>query len=160
MLAAVKLMCSHFLFNLDGVKHEVFGIEESQREVYLPTNRAPIYTGPDSTEVNMPWILHNFNFFHYHMVDEEAATLFDSMEALPLNQKLSAWQQPLQDGAHALAKHWKGTYSYLDHTEIRKIRRLKPDTTGDMYFIDKNIEDGRIQVSRYQRPFEYIADSM
>ncbi len=108
MLAAVKLMCSHFLFNLDNAKHVVFGVEESQREVYLPTNEAPIYEGPDFTEINMPWLLHNFNFFRHHMLDEDAATLFGSIDALSTSQKPSAWRQPLQNGTYKLSKALEG----------------------------------------------------
>ncbi len=157
MLAAVKLMCSHFLFNLDNAKHVVFGVEESQREVYLPTNKAPIYEGPDFTEINMPWLLHNFNFFRHHMLDEDAATLFGSIDALSTSQKPSAWRQPLQNGTYKLSKHWKGTYSYLDQPEIKKIRRMDPESVGHEFFIDKNIEDGKIQVSR---TFEMCLDTL
>ncbi|CAO2650395.1 Nn.00g016870.m01.CDS01 [Neocucurbitaria sp. VM-36] len=145
MLAAVKLMCSHFLFDLESMKHYVFAIEQSQRAVYLSTNAAPIYKGLNLTDVNMDWVLHCLNFFRHHMMNEEAATLFDNINELPMTQKPSAWRKPLREGAHPLGQHWKGTYSFLDPSEVKKIRKLGPDEVGDDSFIDKNVEEGRIQ---------------
>ncbi|KAH7385622.1 hypothetical protein BKA66DRAFT_528087 [Pyrenochaeta sp. MPI-SDFR-AT-0127] len=144
-LAAVKLMCSHFLFEPEGAKHDVFAIEEVQRAVYLPTNVAPIYQGPKLTMINMEWVLHCLNFFRHHMMNEDAGTLSESVDALSVTQKPSAWQEPLREGAYPLSKNWMGTYSFLEMSEIRKLRSLTPDQVGDHYFIDKNIDEGKIQ---------------
>ena len=152
MLAAIKLMCFHFLFELEGVKHDVFAIEESQRAVYSSTNAEPIYQGVNLTELNMQWLLHCLNFFRHHMMNEEVATLFDSMNALFVTQKPSAWRGPLRQGTYPLGKHWKGTYSFLDLKEVRKIRELQPDEVGEVYFTDKNVEDGKIQVGDSVKP--------
>ncbi|KAF1840797.1 uncharacterized protein K460DRAFT_380586 [Cucurbitaria berberidis CBS 394.84] len=145
MLAAIKLMCSHFLFELEGAKHDVFAIEESQRAVYLSTNAAPMYQGLNLTDVNMEWVLHCLNFFRHHMMNEEVDTLFENMNALSVTQKPSAWREPLRRGAYPLGKHWKGTYAYLDAKEVVKIRKLHPDQVGAEFFVDKNVEEGKIQ---------------
>ncbi|KAJ4367353.1 hypothetical protein N0V83_006934 [Neocucurbitaria cava] len=144
MLAAVKLMCSHFLFSLEHMKHYVFAIEQSQRAVYLSTSAAPIYKGPRLSMLNMDWLLHCLNFFRHHMMNEDAATLFGNVNTLSATQKPSAWRQHLQQGA-PLGRHWKGTYAFLDPPEIKKIRKLRPSEVGDECFIDKNVEEGRIQ---------------
>jgi hypothetical protein len=146
MLAAIKLMCSHFLFELEGAKHNVFAVEESQRIVYMATNTYPIYGGPKLTDVNMEWVLHCLHFFRHHMMNEEVATLYDAMSELSPQQKPSAWQEPLRSGSHPLGSHWKGTYAFLEAPEITKLRKLSADQIADTYFCDKNVDEGKIQV--------------
>jgi hypothetical protein len=145
-LAAIKLMCSHFLFELEGAKHNVFAVEESQRIVYLATNKAPMYSGPTMTTVNVDWILHCLHFFRHHMMNEEVATLYGSLDELSSRQKPSAWQEPLRTGSYPLSSHWKGTYSFLDMPEVDQIRKLSADEAGSKYFSDKNVDEGKVQV--------------
>ncbi|KAL6708480.1 hypothetical protein ACN47E_002743 [Coniothyrium glycines] len=145
LLAAVKLICSQFLFELKGARHNVFGIEESQRAVYLSAGAAPIYKGPNLTDVNMEWVLHCLNFFRHHMMCEDTATLFDNIKELPATQKPSRWREPLRNGAYPLSKHWKGTYSYIHWPEMKKLRELKPDDALDEFISDKNVDEGKIQ---------------
>jgi hypothetical protein len=139
-------MCSHFLFELESAKHNVFAVEESQRVVYMATNTALIYKGPTQTLVNMEWVLHCLHFFRHHMMNEEVATLYEAMSELSPRQKPSAWQEPLRKGSYPLSSYWKGTYAFLDPPEIKKLRKLSPDQVGDEYFCDKNIDEGKIQV--------------
>ncbi|KAL5120293.1 hypothetical protein ACEQ8H_001851 [Pleosporales sp. CAS-2024a] len=145
LLAAVKLMCSHFLFDLEDAKHNVFAVEESQRMVYLATNAAPLYSGLGLTQVNMEWMLHCLHFFRHHMMDEEVATLHTAMSDLSPMQKPSPWQEPLRKGSYTLGTHWKGTYAFLDVPEITKLRRLPLDQIDGNYFCDKNVDEGKIQ---------------
>jgi hypothetical protein len=142
----VKLVCSQFLFELEGAKHNVYAFEETQRIVYMPTNSTPLYRGPSLTDVNMDWFLHCLSFFRHHMLNADIGTLFDAMEELPAKQKPSAWQEPLRQGAYPLSKYWKGTYAYLEQPEVRTIRLLREDQVGDVYFCDKNVDEGKIQV--------------
>lgn len=144
-MLAVKLICSHFLFELDGA--HVFAVEESQQVVYMATNTAPLYLGDNRTDVNMAWMLHCMQFFRNHMLNEEVASLYPSMEDLSPTQKPSAWQEPIRNGTRPLSKHWKGTYAFLDVGEVDKIRHLSADQVGDEFFCDKNVDEGKIQVS-------------
>lgn len=146
MLAAVKLMCSHFLFEIDGTRHNVFAAEESQRVVYMASNAAPLYTGINHTTVNMDWMLHCMQFFRNHMVSEELSSLFPAMRDLSRREKPSSWREPLRKGSYPLSKHWKGTYSFLDIREVDKLRKLPADQVGDEYLCDKNVDEGKIQV--------------
>ncbi|KAH3918232.1 hypothetical protein HBI56_143460 [Parastagonospora nodorum] len=145
MLAAVKLMCSHFLFELEDANHQVFALEESQRVVYMATNKAPLYSGPSLSEINMDWVLHCLNFFRDHMMNEAAATLYDAVSELSPMQKPSAWQEPLRNGSYTLGSHWKGTYSFLDVPEITKLRKMSSDEDAEAFFCDKNVDEGKIQ---------------
>jgi hypothetical protein len=149
-LAAIKLICSHFLFEIEGAKHNVFAVEESQRVVYMATNTAPMYKGPMQMEVNMEWILHCLHFFRHHMMNQDTATLYDAMGELSTRQKPSAWQEPLRKGSYALSSHWKGTYSFLDIPEVKRLRKLSPDQVGDEYFCDKNVDEGKVQVCMFE----------
>jgi hypothetical protein len=143
LLAAIKLICSQFLFALSRAKHNIFALEESQYAVYMPTKRAPIYLDPTLTDVNMEWTLHCLNFFRHHMMNEDAQTLFDKIDELGAAQKPSAWREPLRQGARALSCNWKGTYSFLENGEQQRLRTQKP---GEELYIDKNIDEGKIQV--------------
>ncbi|OAK98834.1 hypothetical protein IQ06DRAFT_327330 [Phaeosphaeriaceae sp. SRC1lsM3a] len=144
-LAAVKLMCSHLLFEFEDVKHGLLGFEESQRMVYMPTKSTPMYLGPTMTGLNMDWILHCMNFFRHHMTSQEAGTLYEAMNCLSAYQSPSAWQAPLRSGTAPLGKHWKGTYAYIEYDEIGRFRRLNPDDMADAFFCDKNVDEGKIQ---------------
>jgi hypothetical protein len=147
MLVAVKLMCLPFLLQLKDVKAHVFGVEEVQRAVYAASNAAPMYTGPERSTLNMQWALQCMNFFRHHMMDEAAATLFDAMSDLPPCQQPTAWKDPLPltTGVYPLSRHWKGTYAYLSPEEIARLRKLNDDDTGDAYFTDLNVDEGKIQ---------------
>ncbi len=94
----------------------------------------------------MGWIMKCLDFFRYHMMNKETMTLSDAMEDLSALQKPTAWRQRLKNGVVPLNRHWKGTYSFLDPNEQRKLRALSDDDDNDMYFSDKNIDEGKIQV--------------
>jgi hypothetical protein len=141
-LAAVKLVCSQFVFNLEGLEHNVFAFEESQHAVYLSAAAAPLFT-KDHTKLNLGWMLHAMNFFRHHMMNKNARTLFDKIEELDATQKPSAWREQLENGAQPLSRYWKGTYSFLDNSEVQKLRRQGP---GKQVYIDKNVDEGKIQV--------------
>jgi hypothetical protein len=139
-LAAVKLMCSQFIFDLEGLQHNVFAFEDSQHAVYLSADDARLFEG---TRLNLKWMLHAMNFFRHHMMNEDAQTLCDKIEELDVTQKPSAWREQLTDGAQPLSRYWKGTYSFLDNIEVQKLRKQGP---GRQVFIDKNVDEGKIQV--------------
>jgi hypothetical protein len=147
-LAAVKLMCSQFVFNLEGLEHNIFAFEESQHAVYLSAAAAPLFS-KDHTKLNFGWMLHAMNFFRHHMMNEDAQTLFDKIEELDTIQKPSAWREQLENGARPLNKYWKGTYSFLENSEVQKLRRQGP---GKQVYIDKNVDEGKIQVRKLKSP--------
>jgi len=119
-LAAVRMMCAHFLFGMNGMRHNVIGIDESQKAVYAPTNLAPIYIGKRLNEVNMEWCLHCFNFFHYYMANPEASQLHDNINDLDIGDRPSVWREALKPGSQPLSRCWKGTYSYMHPAEIKR----------------------------------------
>ncbi|KAF1956167.1 hypothetical protein CC80DRAFT_472857 [Byssothecium circinans] len=151
-LAAVKLMCSQFLFNPDAdIPHGVVAIEESQQAVYAPTNLAPIFVGPKKNEVNMEWVLHCLNFFRYYMMNPDASALYDNLAEEALSQRPTPWEGPLKSGSYPLGNCWKGTYAYLDHKTLDKLRERSANPSskkahdGEFMFEDLNIDEGKIQ---------------
>ena len=145
LLAAVKLMCVPLLFEIDDIKHHVFGVEELQRAVYAATNAAPLYTGPERTTVNLAWALQCLEFFRHHMTNQESLALLDALEELPPDQRPSAWREPLRTGAYKLDRHWKGTYAYLSMHEMHKLRIQGAGAATESFFTDLNVDEGKIQ---------------
>lgn len=155
LLSAVKVICSSLLFEHNELKHHVFAIEQLQHAVYAATNKAPIYHGIGHTDINMEWTMNCLDFFRYHMMSKESMMLSAKMEELPTVQKPSAWQEPLKNGAVALSKHWKGTYSFLDPREQLRLRDRSDEDDSDVYFSDKNIDEGKIQEGFPQTALHY-----
>lgn len=145
MLTAVKLMCAHFLFEFKGITHHIFAFDESQQAVYQSSHMATMFIGPLNKHLNMDWLGHCLDFFRHHMMSEEAGTLFENISELPPSQKPSAWRETLRTGARPLGRYWKGTYAFLDAPELAKLRRLDHTEVSSHYFIDKNVDEGKIQ---------------
>jgi len=146
LLAAIRIVCSCLLFEHEDMKYHVFAIEQLQRAAYAASTKAPIFEGLHLTDINMEWTMKCLDFFRYHMINEDASALTYTMEELSPLQKPTAWQGTLKNGAVPLSKTWKGTYSFLDPREQRKLRNLSADDDIDAYFTDKNIDEGKIQV--------------
>ncbi|KAF2745527.1 hypothetical protein M011DRAFT_138892 [Sporormia fimetaria CBS 119925] len=139
-LAAIRLMVGQLMFHTEAPRYDICYFEDSQRAVYEHWNRAPIFTGDGDLQVNMEWALHCFNFFRHHMVREDVNSLYDAMAALEPGDRPSAWRNQISQGRSIMSRHWKGTYSYLTHEELRRLRRDKEGS--DEYFVDKNIDEG------------------
>ncbi|KAF2739843.1 hypothetical protein EJ04DRAFT_425903 [Polyplosphaeria fusca] len=145
-VAAVQLMCAHFLFNLADFDHDILSFDLSQKIVYETTVKAPIFGGSHNSQINFEWILHCLNFFRSHMMSQTQATMCDAFRMMTPGEKPSAWQAPLQHGCYPLAKNWRGTYAYLDIHELELIREISKKTKKGVFnhvFMDKNIEDDK-----------------
>lgn len=150
-LAAVRLMCTHFVFG-DNVRHRRswYAIDDAQKAVYAATNTMPLYVGPRKQFVNLEWMMHCMNFFRFHMTSRDAYSLYHTMQDLLPHQKPSPWREPLKTGAYPLSRHWKGTYSYLHNSDLMKFRARNSSRRSrdhdDMEIIDLNVDEGKIQV--------------
>ncbi|KAJ4296664.1 hypothetical protein N0V90_006712 [Kalmusia sp. IMI 367209] len=149
-LAAVRLMCAHFLFDQEGQSCACwYAIDESQKAVYAATNTAPLYIGPKKNCLNMEWMLHCLNFFRYHMMTPDASSLYDTMKGMDVSQKPSPWRGPLQTGSYPLSRWWKGTYAFLEHDTLARFRAhstsRKAKNYADMIVTDLNVDEGKIQ---------------
>lgn len=143
-LAAVKLMCSPFLFCIEGLNDKVFALDEAQYAVYQSRMNEPIFT--DNFRVNTNWLLQCMNFFrHYLLGADKLCTTFDE---LPAYQKPSLWTGPLRNLRYSvpLNKHWKGTWSSLSDEQLDDIRGLEPYELDKYIFHDLNVADDKILV--------------
>ncbi|OAL50663.1 hypothetical protein IQ07DRAFT_643897 [Pyrenochaeta sp. DS3sAY3a] len=141
-LAAVKLMCAHFLFCIEGLDDKVFALDEAQYAVYRSAVNEPMFY--DDHQVNTNWLLQCMNFFrHYLLGADKLCTTFDE---LPAYQKPSPWTERLRDLQYSipLSKHWKGTWARLSDEELDDIRGLEPCEMGRYIFDDLNITEDKI----------------
>jgi hypothetical protein len=154
-LSAVKIMCSHFLFDMDATSRQsVVALDDSQKAVYAPTNEAPIFLGPEKNVINMEWILHCLNFFRHYMMNPHVSALHENLRDLGPSQHPSPWQGSLKPGAQKLGSSWKGTYAYLNRAELIKLR-LKDDPSNTM-FEDLHIDEGKYQVKNNRMILVYF----
>ncbi|PVH93955.1 hypothetical protein DM02DRAFT_207624 [Periconia macrospinosa] len=149
VLAAIRIMCTQLLFTMDNVgNRDVIGFPDSQKAVYASTHDAPIFTGPKENIINMKWVLHCFNFFRYYMATPEASALHDNLCYLGASQRPRPWDEPLKRGSYPLGNYWKGTYAFLEQSNLHKLRRhtaKRPGKAHDTIFDDLNIDEGKVQ---------------
>ena len=146
-LQAIRLLCSHFLFDSETAL-PVWGVEETQQAVYAPTNEAPIFKGAEKDEINMEWLLYCMNFFRNYMTNEEMGTMCSTIQDLPVGDKPSVWRGPLKQGCSPLDKHWKGTFAFLKDSEELERFRGQTRKWQDVVFMDHYVDEGKIQVSQ------------
>jgi hypothetical protein len=146
-LAAIRVMATHFLFDQALQPGNWFAIDDAQKAVYAATNEAPLYGGPYKNILNMEWVLQCVNFFRYYMSGPLASDLHDTMQDLDESQKPSAWEEPLKSGSYPLGSHWKGTYAFLEHNDLRRFRKLaREGKHAQQIFTDLYVDEGKIQV--------------
>ncbi|KAF2431155.1 hypothetical protein EJ08DRAFT_660302 [Tothia fuscella] len=123
----------------------VMGFPESQKQAYMPAHLQGLFSDAALTRVNVKWCLHVVNFFRYHMMRRDEATLFqpykdldEGSDGLELPQ---FWKKQLtnEHDPIPLGKHWKGTYAYLDRPDMPRIRNTP---SGRDVFTDHNVDQG------------------
>jgi len=122
LLCAVQIVLAPRLFELDYMQGH-FSFPVSQSIVYGSAEEIPIFTGCNGLDVNMEWLLHQVNFWKYHMLREEECSLFKPYTDLEDDERPRFWSEQLTQGYNQLGKHWKGSYAYLDRGVINSIRR-------------------------------------
>ena len=151
-LIAVRIMLAQFLFDGAAPSRSWFAMDDAQKAVYAATNTAPIFLGLRKNMVNVEWIFHCLNFFRYYMTDSDHP-LFDTIEEeLGPSGRPSPWREPLKSGSYPLAKHWQGTYSFLEHTQLARFRTHPNLTRRDSTVADRNVNEGKIQVRIHDPP--------
>lgn len=165
LLPLIQLVLSSLSLRFEHA--HCWSFDDSQRMCYMSTTTEPLFKGPHGTDVNLEWALHVINFFRYHALRSEEATLHgpwkeltESDNGLGLPQLM---KQQVNNDEPVIGQQWQGTYgeslqfffifiansnlvAYLERHEIQKIREAVRGQ-GD-YYQDKNIEagEGAIQV--------------
>lgn len=113
--------------------YEHFSFPDSQKAVYSSASVSPIFTGAYGLDVSMEYLLHNLNFWRYHMVREVEHTLYHPFDQLADEQRPRWWSSQPKQGLQSLGKHWKGSYAFLERRDIEAIRN---STYNNTYFQD------------------------
>lgn len=108
-----------------------YSFPDSQLTVYSPASEQPIFGGCHGLDVNVEFVLHNVNFWKYHMVRQVEGTLFDALDELDLFERPRWWSSQPAQGVRALGKRWKGSYAYLDREELDELLHYGHDAEND-----------------------------
>lgn len=113
-LHTMQVLLTHLFLEVSSARvwhfAQVWSFAESQKAVYACAEVAPIFGGVNGAEIDMHWILHNANFWKYHMNREEEATLHEAMAALVDVQRPGGWKAKIETGVQSVGKYWKGSY--------------------------------------------------
>ena len=124
LLYTIQVVAAPMLLSFDPhIADYHFGFPDSQAIVYSTPTAWPIFTGCHGLDINMPFILHNLNFWKYHMVREVENTLFNAFADLDDDERPRWWSTQPKQGEHALGKRWKGSYAFVDREDIDTMRR-------------------------------------
>lgn len=90
----------------------ILGFEASQRAAYL---FKPLFKGYHGLNIDMEWVLHQLNFWRYHMVRPEEITLFSAYSQFEESEYPRYWQNLLKnETTPAIGRFWKGSYGFLE----------------------------------------------
>ena len=129
LLQTLQVLCAPMLLSFEPhIFHHHYGFPDSQSAVYNTANVLPIFGGCNGLDVNMEFILHNINFWKYHILRKAEGTLCDAFENLDEDERPRWWSSQLKEGPQKLGKHWKGSYAYVETTEIDSMRRGRGDS--------------------------------
>ncbi|KAK5168421.1 uncharacterized protein LTR77_006991 [Saxophila tyrrhenica] len=96
---------------------------DSQAAVYSTATVHPIFGGCYGVEIDMEYVLHNLNFWKYHMLRQAEGTLNEPYCDLDEDERPRWWDHALsQDTTQKLWKNWKGSYAFVERDEIDTLR--------------------------------------
>ncbi len=123
MMQTLQAICAPMLLSFNPTfENHHYGFPDSQTTVYSTIDNHPIFTGCHHLDVSMPYVLHNLNFWKYHMLREAEGTLYYPFSDLEHDEQPRWWDSQFQQGIHKLGKHWKGSYAFVERGEIDAMR--------------------------------------
>jgi hypothetical protein len=146
LLRAIQIMLAPYTLRQGQPDAVAWSFPDSQYDVYAATPDRPIFLGCDKVNVNMDWVLHQINFWKYHMNREEECSLFIPYESLPASEAVPWWDGPIGPsavtaGTSVIGKNWKGAYGFLQHGDLARVR-ASPDHTAHVIDEFNNEESG------------------
>lgn len=136
-----------------------FGFPDSQSAVYSCGFSHPLIGGIDDRTINMDLLLHNVNFWKYHMIREAEATLFQSFSELDDDERPRWWSTQLTQARQPLGRHWKGSYAYLSLKEVQALRQGGSDDQIQDCFAGEDdafaFQDMRLDAVEDDQPFPW-----
>ena len=106
----------------DSLATTVYSFPETQTAVYASAKDRPIFGGVRGLDIDMDWVLHQVNFWRYHMTREEECTLYHTFKNLHDEETPKFWTKQLREGHFELGCQWKGSYAFVERDDILDIR--------------------------------------
>lgn len=134
LLTTIQVLCAPMLLSFEPhLESHHYSFPDSQYAVYSTPSVNAIFHGTHGLDINMEFILHNINFWKYHMIREVEGTLFYPFQDLEPDERPRWWSpQPMQGGPQKLGKHWKGSYAYIDRPEMEIMRRSRREVSDQI----------------------------
>lgn len=151
LVKMIQILLAPELLSFNGslIEHH-YDFPTTQTVAYETAEKQPFFSGVNGLDVNMDCVLHQINFWKYHMVREAECTLFNAFSSLEADERPRYWSKQLQQGARSLGKHWKGSYAYVDRDVIDEIRRGKNQNDQLQDEFNGELEIGAFQDMRLQ----------
>ena len=130
LLKTIQIVCAPMLLSFEPhLEKWILGFPQSQAVVYSTPTQWPIFTGSYGLDVNMDFVLHNINFWRYHMIQEFEHTLFQAFSELECDERPRWWtSNSLKSTTPKLGRHWKGSYAYIEREDMASMREGRGDT--------------------------------
>ena len=122
LLQAIQIIFTPRMLMLDSVADTVFSFPETQRAVYATVKERPIFGGVHGLDIDMDWVLHQVNFWRYHMTRKEECTLYNTFNSLEDAETPRFWNKQLCQDRPELGLQWKGSYAFVERDDILDIR--------------------------------------
>ncbi len=133
LMQTIQVLCAPSLLSFEPTR-ETVNFPTSQSIVYSTAAQHPIFHGCHGLDVNMDFVLHNINFWKYHMLREAEGTLYYAFSELEDDERPRWWDNGLQQGVKTLGRHWKGSYAFVNRGE--EIETLREGGSADEHVQD------------------------
>lgn len=113
-----------------------YNFDIAQRMAYADNVSLPIFAGASGLDINMSWLLKNLQFWRNHLLSVNEP-LCPSFEALDDCDRPRFWDEQLSQDTSKLAKHWKGSYAFVNREEIAALRAGRNGQAGHRQIQDQ-----------------------
>ncbi|KAF2161817.1 hypothetical protein M409DRAFT_27873 [Zasmidium cellare ATCC 36951] len=128
LLQTIQVLLTSQLLKLDS-ELTPWGFPESQQQAY---NFRKMWKKSGGLSLDMEWLLHQVNFWRYHMLREDEITLCHAYCQLDASEYPRYWGKQLTNHPQStgiVGRHWKGSWAYLSPEEVEEIREYGPNET-------------------------------
>lgn len=128
LLLTIQVVLTPLILHRDTPEPQVYQFPDSQFAAYASPNAWPLFGRPQSLAVDMEWVLHQVNFWKYHMLRPEECTLHETFSILQGSEKPQFWTESFSiqrneaDKRRRLGKRWLTCFAFVDEDDLRVIR--------------------------------------
>ncbi|KAF1826213.1 uncharacterized protein K489DRAFT_109686 [Dissoconium aciculare CBS 342.82] len=128
LLATVQVVFAPLILDLRTPDPQAFDFPQSQQAAYSGPRQWSIFHGRDGHVVDMPWVLHQINFWKYHMIRSEECTLYPAFKGLDKHDTPQMWNcpispDPIQSSSDMhFGRIWKTCFAFIDQGHLAELR--------------------------------------